>query len=309
MERAEAREPAGADDLIQPFQIDRHGLRGRLIRLGPAVAEVLDRHRYPATIAHLLGEALALAACLAASLKFDGLFSLQAKGDGPVRMLIADVTAAGRVRGYANFDADGLAALLASESQPTAARLFGGGHLAFTADRLDIEHRYQGIVSLDGATLAECVHHYFRQSEQIETAIRVACGRPNGRDWRAGALMVQRLPEQRGASDESSDEGWIRALSFLATAGDAELIDPNLTPHHLLYRLFQEDGVRVYTPQALAFGCRCSRDRIERVLRSFPRGEIEPLKVDGEVRVTCEFCGATERFSDLDLAKVYRAPA
>lgn len=299
------------DDLVQPFQIDRHGLRGRLARLGPAVDDVLARHRYPVTVARLLGEALALAACLAASLKYDGLFSLQAKGDGPIRLLIADVTADGRLRGYANFDGDGLASLLASESQPSVARLFGGGHLAFTADRLDIEHRYQGIVGLDGATLADCAHHYFRQSEQIDTAIKVACGQPDGGNWRAGALMVQRLPEQRGAGDidEAAEEGWMRALSFLATATDEELVDPALTPHRLLYRLFREDGVRVYTPQALAFGCRCSRPRIERVLRSLPQGEIETLKIEGEVRVTCEFCGTTERFGDSDLARIYRATA
>ena len=303
------------DDLVQPFQIDRFGLRGRLVRLGETVDTVLGRHDYPDSVARLLGEALALAACLASSVKYEGVFTLQAKGNGPVSLLVADVTSDGALRGYAGFDAAAVAALETRPSAPTVARLFGGGYVAFTVDQGSKAQRYQGIVELQGATLAECVHHYFQQSEQIDTAIKLACERA-GAAWRAGALMVQRLPEQRetdqpeldveGEWGEGSEEGWHRAVLFMSTATAAEMIDPRLTPRELLFRLFHEDGVRVFRPRFLEERCRCGRGRVEKVLVSLPRAEIESLKEDDpELVVTCEFCNRSERFSADELDRLY----
>src|SRR5260221_8195049 len=190
------------DDVIQPFQIDGPGLRGRLIRLGASVDAVLGRHDYPEPVARLLGETLALAAALSGALKYDGVFSLQTKGDGPIRMMVVDVTSEGAMRGYAAFDAERLAAATAAVGgAPLAApvpRLLGQGHLAFTVDQGPDTERYQGIVELVGGTMADCAHHYFRQSEQLQAGIRLASGRAAGPDgslcWRAGALMLQRLP-------------------------------------------------------------------------------------------------------------------
>lgn len=300
-----------ADDFALPFEIEQSGIRGRLVRLGDEADAILRRHDYPPVIAGLLGEALALAACLASTVKFDdGVFTLQARGGGgPVRMLVADVTHEGALRGYVSYDRDAVEALAEDAAAVSAARLFGGGHLAFTVDQGADFERYQGIVELEGETLAESVHHYFRQSEQIGSGLKLASGRgPNGH-WRAAALLVQKLPDEvmRRAAPEDvaelveADESFRRALILLGSATVEEMIDPDLPAEHLLFRLFHEDGVRVYDKWALADRCRCKLDRIEDVLRQFGRERVEDFKVDGVVTVTCEFCTSTRVFDDAAL--------
>lgn len=302
-----------SDDLVQPFQIDAPGLRGRHVRLGPVVDEILRRHEYPEPVAQLLGKTLSLAAALAGALKYEGVFTLQTKGDGPISLMVADVTSAGHMRGYAQFDAEKLAHARTGGAE--VPRLLGAGYLAFTVDQGADTDRYQGIVELDGATLADCVHHYFRQSEQIEAGIRVACGLVDGH-WRASAMMLQRLPAEggfqdedapanRAASQEIADDDWRRALLLMGTGPDAELLAPELGARELLFRLFHEEGVRVYPAQELSAKCRCSRQRVAGMLRSLPRAEIEELKTDGVVSVTCEFCNTHYRFDDADLAELY----
>jgi len=306
--RTPREKPARRDDLIQPFKIEGQAVRGRLVRMGPLVDEILRRHEYPEVVAALLAEMLVLAAALAGALKYEGVFTLQTKGDGPVRLMVADVTTSGDLRGYAQFDRERLAAVVegSPSTAPSVPRLLGAGHLAFTVDQGTHTERYQGIVELTGATLAECVHHYFRQSEQLEAAIKIAVGRqPNG-PWRAGALMLQRLPPEAGADDEVED-GWRRALVFMASSTESELLDPRLEPNDLLYRLFHEDGVRVFAPADLQAGCRCSRERVERVLRSFPPDEVKSLIVDGQVVATCEFCSSRYTFSEDEIAALIRA--
>ena len=295
-------------DQVQPFQIERGGTRGRLVRLGPLIDTVLAQHDYPEPVALLLAEMLSLAAALARALKFDGVFTLQTKGDGPIRLMVADVTSGGDVRGYAQFDAARLAALTASAGAGLSVpRLLGAGHLAFTVDQGEHTERYQGIVELTGATLVECIHHYFRQSEQLEAGIKLAVSGERG--WRAGVLMLQRLPGEGLDDDgeegelENADDGWRRALALMASATSAELTDPALAPNDLLYRLFHEDGVRVFTPLSLRAGCRCSRGRVEDMLRALPRDDVEHLKVEGLIDVTCEFCNRHYRFDDADLAR------
>jgi molecular chaperone Hsp33 len=304
---------AVADDLIQPFQIDSSGLRGRLVRLGPALDEILTRHDYPEPVARLLGEAIALAAALAGALKYDGVFTLQTKGDGPIRLLVADVTSAGAVRGYAQYDEEKLAKAVAAapggatgvgDSVP---RLLGAGHLAFTVDQGEHTDRYQGIVELQGATLAECAHHYFRQSEQVEAGLKVAVARlPDGAGtarWRAGCLMIQRLPpEGDPVKRDAAEDGWRRAVILMSSSTSRELVDPDLTPQALLFRLFHEDGVRAYRQHELAARCRCSRERVETVLRMMPADELGTMKVEGHILVTCQFCSAVYDFDDDDVA-------
>lgn len=288
--------PPGAD-LVQPFQIEGPGLRGRLVQLGPAIDTILTRHDYPPAVAGLLAEALTLAAALSAALKYDGVFTLQIKGSGPVKMLVADVTSAGALRGYAEVDGD-VPSARGTEDKPMR-RLVGEGYLAFTVDQGTHTERYQGIVELTGDTLADSVHHYFRQSEQFSAAVRLATGRGGDGAWRAGALMLQRLPDkERIVVREERDEDWRRAVILMNSASDAELLDPGLEPRDLLYRLFHEDGVRVFEPYGLAFGCRCSRERAERILASLPRDEVAELTVDGRVTVTCQFCNTTEAFDE-----------
>lgn len=295
------------DDIVQPFQIDPFRLRGRLVRLGPALDRILTRHDYPAPVATLLGEAIALAISLSGALKYDGVFTLQTKGDGPIRLLVADVTTAGAVRGYAQFDAAKLAQL-DPDAGSSVPRLLGAGYLALTVDQGEHTERYQGIVALEGGTLAECVHHYFRQSEQVEAGIKVAVGQRRDADgqlrWRGGTLMIERLPKDGGAdaAREAEDEGWRRAVVLMATGTSEELLDPDLTPEALLFRLFHEDGVRAYRPHALAAQCRCSRERVERMLAALPPHDLVDLAIDGKLVVTCEFCNAAYSFDEETVA-------
>jgi molecular chaperone Hsp33 len=302
--------PPVADNLIQPFQVEGVGLRGRLVRLGSVLDEILTRHAYPTAVSGMLGEAVTLTAALAAALKFDGIFSLQTKGDGPISTMVADYRTPGDLRGYAGFDAAAIAALEAGggPSGPVP-RLLGAGYLAFTVDQGSDTERYQGIVELTGATLADCAHKYFLQSEQLEAGIRLAVRQVADETgvlrWRGGALMLQRLPGEgpQGEQLDAADEAWRRALLLMGTARDAELVDPFLPAHDLLYRLFHEDGVRVWQPLPLSAGCRCSRERVAMVLGSFPREEVAGMANEGRIEVTCEFCNSRYEFAAEDLLR------
>ena len=303
------------DNLILRFRIESHALLGRLVRLGGVIDAILARHDYPEPVAQLLGETVALAALLAATMKYDGIFTLQAKGDGPVDLLVADVTSSGDVRGYAGYDADALRQALAGPALAPVPTLLGAGHLAFTVDQGAHTERYQGIVELIGGTLAACAHHYFRQSEQLDAAITLAAGR-TGEDgaWRAGGLILQHLPPGGGKAehdwdldDQIDDEGWRESVALMGTISEEELLRRGLAPHDLLYRLFHEVGVRAYRPKRLADNCRCSRNRVSNTLASLPRAEIEDCKEEGtdEVVVSCQFCGAAYRFDNRALAALY----
>ncbi|GAB4393786.1 MAG: Hsp33 family molecular chaperone HslO [Kiloniellaceae bacterium] len=292
-------------DLVQPFLLESSGIRGRLLRLESVCDRILSRHAYPEPVARLLAEMLALCGGLASLLKYDGVFTLQASGDGPLRMLVVDVTSEGEMRGYAGFDAARIEALLAeTQEPPTVPQLFGKGHLAFTVDQKAGQgDRYQGIVALTGDTLADCLQHYFMQSEQLQSGIVLAAGR-RGAHWVSAALVLQRLPEEAIHEIEHEDD-WRRAMVLQASAHENELLDDSLGLNDLLFRLFHEEGVRVFEPRALTDGCRCSREKLEEVLRTMPRAEIEDLKTDGAVEVTCQFCTTVYRFGDDDLERIY----
>jgi molecular chaperone Hsp33 len=308
------------DDILQPFQIEGCAVRGRLARLGPLADEVLGKHAYPAPVSILLGQCMALTAVLAGALKFDGIFTLQMAGDGPVRTLVTDMTSEGNLRAYAGFD-EARVAEIAARPEALAApvpNLFGKGHLAFTVDQGINTDRYQAITALEGETVSEMAGHFFRQSEQIDASFHVAAERRglNGHGaWRSAALMIQRVPLEggrdrstptaMGTSLEDSVEAWNRARILAASVTDDELTDPDLMPDRLLYRLFHEDGVRVFAPQPLAAGCRCSRERVERTLRSLTREGLEEFKVDGEVIVTCEFCTSEYRYDEPALEALF----
>jgi molecular chaperone Hsp33 len=296
------------DDLVRPFEIEPFHLRGRLVRLGPLLDRIIGQHDYPPAVGALLGEAIALAVALASTLKYDGVFTLQTKGDGPIRLLVADVTPGGAVRGYAQYDAERLAQAEATGAA-SVPRLLGAGYLAFTVDQGEDTERYQGIVALEGVSLAECIHHYFRQSEQIAAGIKVAVDRTAAGAWRGGSLLIQKLPDDersefRGTREEL-DDGWRRALMLMGSATSQELTDLALSPEALLYRLFHEDGVRVFRTHPVRAECRCSRERIDRVLRALPFEERQDLgEADGSVTVTCQFCNASYRFERDDVAEI-----
>ncbi|SDG40603.1 molecular chaperone Hsp33 [Limimonas halophila] len=305
--------PAG-DDLALPFTLESSGVRGRLVRTGPVVDAILTRHAYPAPVARLLGEMLALAGLMASMLKYDGIFTLQASGDGPVSMVVVDYMSDGAVRGYASVDEDRLPADDAAmvEENADVLKLMGQGHLAFTLDQEGTAERQQGIVELNGRTLAGCLQHYFQQSEQVASSLRLGAARVRANDgttgWRAGGLMMQRLPEEAGARDLAgvdAEDDWRRAVVLMASATREELCDPDLSANQLLYRLFHEEGVRVYQQHTLADSCRCSREKVANVLTKMDPGEVESMKLsDGSIEVTCQFCNRMYHFTDAQVGEL-----
>lgn len=277
------------DDVVLPFQVDGLNVRGRLAKLGPALDTILRQHAYPRPVSRLLGEALALAAAVGSSLKFDSIFSVQAKGDGPIRLMVVDVTAAGHLRGYAQLSNRPIAA-----DERRLAHLIGKGQLAFTVDQGPDTERYQGIVELGEASLSEAVDHYFKQSEQLETRIVLAADLSTA--WRSSALMIQRLPGEAGDPD-----AWNRTQHLVESLTEDELLDPELSPASVLYRLFHSEGVRVFPSRPLEAKCRCSRERADAALRLVPDDELSDFMVDGRFIVTCQFCNASNIFSEKEV--------
>lgn len=272
-------------DTVTTFDLVRPDLRGRIVRLDGVLDEILDRHEYPAPVAHLAAETVLLTALLSSMLKFDGIFALQAQGDGPLRMLVSDMTSAGIIRGCASFNPEAI-----KSTEPAPFKLLGAGHLAFTVDQAGGGDRYQGIVELKGASLTECVQHYFRQSEQIQTGIKLAAARFET-GWRGGAVMLQRVPGTASENDEDPQESWQRAMILLQTCTDAELLDPQIPEADLLFRLFHEEGVNLYNPSDIRHGCRCSPEKVENLLRAMDPVELDSLAQDGRIDMKCEFCG------------------
>jgi len=316
------RAPAAtsADDTVQPFAVAALDLRGRVVRLGPAIDDILARHDYPVPVAKLLGEAIVLTALLGSALKFRGKFILQTQTDGPVRMLVVDFTSPGRLRACARFDQDRVAAAIAA-GEDSAGALMGNGHLAMTIDQGPDMSRYQGLVAVQGGGLEEAAHEYFRRSEQIPTRIRIAVAEEFCMDggsvrhrWRAGGILAQFLPKSPermrqadldpGNAPEGTtphvvpeDDAWVEGRSLISTVQDIELIDPAMSSERLLYRLFHERGVRVFKSVALRSQCSCSRDGVASMLRSFSAEDRDHMVENGVISVTCEFCNSKYVFA------------
>jgi molecular chaperone Hsp33 len=311
--------PESGDDVVVPFTLETLDCRGRVVRLGDALDQILTRHNYPAPVARLLGEAVVLTALIGSSLKFQGKFILQTQTDGPVNLIVVDLDAPDGLRGYARFDADAVQKAM-ELGEATSPKLLGKGHLAMTVDQGPHTDRYQGIVALEGGTLEDVAHTYFQQSEQVPTLVRLAVAQLTRRGersphWRAGGTLVQYLPphgertmpdlpgdgdfSNPATSDQSFAESdkWATARSLLGTIADDELADPDVSPERLLFRLFHEQGVRVFEPLALEERCTCSAERIEAMLRdNFTAEERGDMVVDGEIEVVCEFCSADYHF-------------
>jgi molecular chaperone Hsp33 len=303
-------------DLVIPFAIKPLGVRGRLVRLGAVLDDILGRHAYPDAVSALVAESVALTAMLGTALKFEGKFIIQTKTSGPVSMLVADFKSPHGVRGVAKYSADAVAAL----EKPDQRQLLGDGYLAMTVDQGQAMERYQGIVPLGQATLADAAHTYFQQSEQIPTRLRMAAGPMLARGaakplWRAGAIMVQHLPSEGGSSPLAiqsgdapegadvqieEDDNWVKARLLLDTVEDHELLDPTLTAEELLYRLYHEDGVTVYPAIEIHRHCTCSRETVTTMLSNFSKEDRADMVKDGAIEVVCEFCSTAYQFKPSD---------
>ncbi len=285
---------------ILPFHLDERPVRGRLVRLGALADALLRRHDYQPEVAKLTGEAMALTAGLAAALKFEGSFSLQAKGDGPLSMLLADCSHAGALRGYAKLNKERFAGLAA----PSAAALLGKGYLAFTCDQGPDMDRYQGIVAIEGETLTDMTGEYFRNSEQLDTYLKLACEEtPAG--WRASALLLERVAGagwlDQQMDQEEQQEAWQTATILARTISTQELLDDTLSGEQVLHRLFHAEGLRLDRPRPLSYGCRCSRDRLLNVLGGFSADDLDHMADEGTITMTCEFCNFDFRFDRSNL--------
>ncbi|WP_447909176.1 Hsp33 family molecular chaperone [Brevundimonas bullata] len=296
--------PAPTDNLAAAFQIEGWPVRGRLVRLGEAVNKVLSAHDYPEPVAALLGEACVLAAIVGSALKFEGRLIVQAQGDGPVRYVVADYDTAGTLRGFCRFDPEEVAKASEGFARPGAQTLLGKGVFMMTIDRGEDFERTQGITPIEGESLSLCAEHYFTQSEQVPTKVRLAVGQVTteaGTSWRAGGAMIQVI-----ASDDargSTEEVWDRTRALFNTLGDDELIDPTITPEILLFRLFHEDGVRLEGAQTLSAVCRCSKERLVTVMQSFPpEDRADMVEDDGMIHATCEYCSTVYKIDPEEIA-------
>ena len=288
-----------ADSGILPFVIDagtnrQAAIRGRLVRLNSVVDSILTRHQYPAPVAELTAEALALAASLASTMDYDGIFTLQAKGDGAIKTLLADVTAEGAVRGYAAFNPNPKTSARTPAPAPIQ-QLMGKGHLAFTVDQ-GKAGRYQGIVPIEAPNLSAVALRYFRDSEQIDTKLLLAAEHTNNQ-WHAAALLLQRIPETGGANGNiipmNAEEAdiWHTACTFMASLSRTELLNTNITPTQLIHRLFHQQNARILPYRTLYDECRCSPNRVKQVLESLSDEEKRELADDNnELTISCEFC-------------------
>ena len=297
--------PAPAADFILSFDLANAGVRGRLVRLSEVSARALSAHALPDAANRTLGETLALSVLLGASLKLDGRLTVQTQSDGPLDLVAADyygaepdVRPAG-VRAYARLDTARFEAL--AGNRPDFAQQTGRGALAITIEPRRDGRTYQGIVMLEPAGIAQSAETYFAQSEQLATRIRLAAvpvlepGKPV--HWRAAGLLLQAIPEKRQSEDD-----WRRLGMILDTLEDFELIDVELPAESLLWRLFNEDEVRVHPSEAIEFRCDCQTERIIAVLRAYEPHERDGLAdADGIIRAKCEFCARVHEVEPRDL--------
>ena len=308
---------APAGDFVLPFDIAKAGVRGRLVRLATASAQALAAHALPEPAARVAGEALALAALLGSALKLDGRLTVQTKGAGPLDIVTADYYGSSPpkdgseddgarsrgVRGYARLDADRFAAL----DHPAFPQLAGEGVLAITIEPQRGGQTYQGIVELSADGLAASAETYFTQSEQLPTVIRLAAAPlyvagSKTPHWRAAGLMLQMTPEASKAPGRNEDD-WERLSILARTVEDLELVDTELSPETVLWRLFHEDEVRVQPVEPVSFRCDCDASRITGVLKSYAPAERAGLAdSDGIIRARCEFCGTTHEIGPEALA-------
>ncbi len=293
-----------SDNNVTIFQLDNSPVRGRAVHLGDALDKALKKpdgsDRYPDAVARMLGEAMMIGAIVARALKFDGRLIVQCHGtnEGAISLLMADCNTEGHIRGYARFNAEQLKMIRLDNRNPGAQALLGGGTFSMTIDQGPDMDQYQGLSAIEGNSLAECAEHFFLQSEQIPTRIKLACGQAQlpGADpaWRGGGMMIQRI-----AADETrgnTEDDWETAIALFETLSDDELIDPDVSQETLLYRLFHEGGVRVVEQGDVVAQCACSEERLRNTLKSFDEAAMTDMAEDGVITANCQFCDREYRF-------------
>lgn len=277
-------------DSLRRFVFEHASIRGEIVHLDASYRAVLERRDYPPALRGLLGELMAAAALLATTIKFEGRLSLQAQGRGPVTLLFAECTSRHTLRALAQWDGEVAAAPLP--------QLLGDGRMVITVEP-EGKERYQGIVALEGATLAQALENYFARSEQLETRLWLSTGAD-----RAAGLLLQQLPQQ--AHDDA--DAWNRAVHLSSTLTPGELL--GLAAPEVVRRLYHEEDIRLFARQPVSFRCSCSRERVENALRLLGADEVHGILAEqGKIGVECEFCGGHYELDAVDAEQLFTAPS
>lgn len=273
-------------DVLERFLFEDAPVRGEVVQLDNALKDVLARHPYPAPLARLMGELMAAAALLTATIKLEGALVMQLHGTGSVKLIVVECTSDMTMRATARWDGE--------VADASLAELLGQGKFVITLDPEEGE-TYQGIVGFElGQGVAQIIENYMLRSEQLDTRLWLACDGES-----AAGLLLQKLPEDAGDAD-----AWGRVQLLAGTVKDQELLV--LEAEELLYRLFHEETVRVFDPVTPVFACTCSREKVGGMLRMVGREEIDGLLAElGKVEVGCEFCNARYEFDAVDVAQVF----
>lgn len=287
--------PSPADrDTLSRFLFEHAEVRGEVVRLDATWRAVLDSHPYPEPVRNLLGEMMAAAALLAATLKFEGALIMQMQGSGPVTLAVVECTSEFHLRATAKWREDLVPGDIAA--------LLGQGKFVITIDPKSSSQIYQGIVALEGTTVAEVLEHYMLQSEQLETRMWLASD-----GEQACGLLLQRLPENASPEIASEDtDAWNRALNLGNTLSPSELL--HLPPREILHRLFHEEDLRLFEPRPVSFRCTCTRERVANMLRLLGLDEVHSIiEEQGKIEVDCEFCNRHYSFDVVDAEQLFAA--
>jgi len=276
-------------DSLQRFLFEGAPVRGEIVHLDSTWRAVLERHRYPAPLRAVLGQLMAAAALLSATLKFEGSLILQIQGSGAVKLIVVECTSEQTMRATAKWEGE----------LPNAAfrELVGGGRFAITIVPTDATQSYQGIVALEGDSVSAVLEHYMATSEQLETRLWLASN-----DEQTGGLLLQRLPGEAG----NDPDAWNRAVKLSETVTERELL--TLPARQIVRRLFHEEDIRVFESRIVSFRCSCTRNRVVNMLRMLGHDEVHSIIDErGSVEVTCEFCNRQYAFDPVDAEQVFAA--
>lgn len=281
-------------DTLRRFIFENAPVRGQIVRLNAAWRAILERREYPTVVRDTLGEYLAAAALLSSTIKFSGTLIMQIQGEGPINLLVAECTAQHTLRGLAKWKG--------AISTAPLNQLTGAGKMVITIDPGEDMERYQGVVALEGDSIAQALEHYLEKSEQLDTRLWLAAN-----EHGAVGMLLQKLPGNEIHGDYD-DDLWNRAVQLAATVTSQELL--GLTNEALLRRLFYEEDLRVFESEPMSFRCTCSRDRVRGMLRALGPDEVHDIiENDGQVAVTCEYCNQNYTFDAVDAEVIFAAEA
>ena len=278
------------------FVMEKTNVRGVVVHLQDTWREVLSRADYPPNVRRVLGHAMVAMPLLASTIKFEGKLTLQARGSGPVGLLVVQADATGGQRGLAHWQAE--------PPESPLSQIFGDATLTIQIESGKRGEVYQGIVEAAGDSLQDALGRYFENSEQLPTRLILHCN-----DHQAAGILIQQLPASAsGPVSEDPEDDWNRVSLMAGTVGASELMETNVS--ELLLKLFSEDEVRLFDPEPLRFDCRCSRERTAGLIEGLGREEAEDILAEqGQIEITCEFCNAKQVFDSIDVAAIFNANA